>query len=200
MPPKKGSSAAAAAEAQQSPMSPESANDVDPAVNAAREAAERQAAEDRKIFERNELIARRRVEAMESVGWKCVLSEKERRLDPEAWAQRTATKGPMYIYVKTLTGNRAVPQQAFRVIINSEMTVLLLKNAIRDEAVKLRLHEKPESYFDPSRQRLQLFGKDVPCEDEYNLTLKAAGILSGTTVHLSLHSSAAHEIMPSMVL
>lgn len=174
--------------------------ETDPNVIAAREAAERQKQEECKLFERNEMIARRRVEAMEAVGWRFLLAEKERRLDPAGWENRVASKGPSYVIVKLLCGNRATPQRTIRVEINGETNILLLKNAIRDEAVRFEFPDA-ETAFAPERQKLHYLGKEVVAEDEVHFSLKDADINAGATVHLSLHPATISNetVLPSMV-
>jgi hypothetical protein len=164
----------------------------DPAVAAARAERERVQGEERKVFERNETIDRRRVEAMEQVGAKLIQFEKEKRLDPVGWAAKTTYKGPKIVRVKLLVGNRGIPQEILEVpIVEGETTVLLLKNGIRDAAVKLG--HLAETY-DPQHQRLFFQTKEVAVPDEYNCSLASLGIFVGSSLQVSLNIPTA---MPS---
>ena len=171
---------------------PEPVVELDPAVVAAQ-------LEDRKLFERNEIIARQRVEAMESIGWKCVLNEKEKRLDPAGWAEKTAVKGPTFVYVKTLTGNRAIPQLNFRVPVSNKMTLRELKEAIKAEAVYRSPNPNAVAWFEPNRQTLYLFNKEINCDDEYNVTVKDANVTHGCTIQLALHDLPLRELAPASI-
>jgi hypothetical protein len=164
----------------------------DPAVAAARAERERVQGEERKVFERNETIDRRRVEAMEQVGAKLIQFEKEKRLDPAGWAAKTTYKGPKFVRVKLLVGNRGIPQEILEVpIVEGDTTVLLLKNGIRDAAVKLG--HLAETY-DPQHQRLFFQTKEVSVPDEYNCSLASLGIFVGSSLQVSLNIPTA---MPS---
>lgn len=193
MGPKKG-------QPQQEAPPPDAVAENDPAVIAMREAMERQHQEDRKAFESSEVIARRRVEAMENVGWKCVLSEREKALNPNAWKERTTTKLPPFVYVKLLTGNRAMLQENYRVPLTPSMTFQQLKEAICREATKLSGNPKLQTLYDPSRQHLALLGKDVVCDDPFNTEIKTLNIHCGSTLHLALKTPAPHlEALPAQI-
>lgn len=156
----------------------------DPAVAAARAERERIQTDERKLFERNETIDRRRVEAMEQVGLKIIQFEKEKRLDPSGWANKTANKGPKIVRVKLLVGNRGIPQETLEVpIIDGETTVLLLKNGIRDAAVKAG--HLAETYA-PEQQRLYFQTKEISVPDEYNCSLASLGIHAGSSIQVAL--------------
>jgi hypothetical protein len=166
----------------------------DPAVAAARAERERLQGEERKIFERNETIDRRRVEAMEQVAMKILQYEKEKRLDPTGWAVKTAYKGPRMIRVKLLVGNRGIPQETLDVpISDGETTVLLLKNGIRDAAVKMG---HLATTYAPEFQKLYFQTKEISVPDEYNCSLASLGIHVGASVQVSLDTPAT---MPSQV-
>jgi hypothetical protein len=167
----------------------------DPAAQAAREQRERLLAEERRVFERNEIIARRRIDAMEQVGWKCLLLEREKRTDPNGYASKVSRKAPPSVVVKLLTGNRAVPQRIFHIPVADATTVTDLKLAIQKQAVELGLH--PQLY-EADRQKLFVFGKDVAV-DETNTTIKSLGIGDGAMVHLALVAPLVDEIYPSMI-
>ena len=147
------------------------------------------------MFERTELISRRRVEAMEVVSWKCIGNEKERRIDPEAWVQKTSVKGPSFVFAKLLTGNRAIPQQLFKIYITNQMSLLDLKGKISEEAVKNGNHPLK---FAPNLQKLFLFGKELQGVDDGNTTVSAAGIPHGSTLHFALKVSDPKFAIPAV--
>ena len=156
----------------------------DPAVTAARAERDRIQGEERKAFERGETTDRRRVEAMEQVGLRVMQHEKEKRLDPTGWTNKTANKGPKVIFVKPLVGNRGIQQQTFRVPANdADVSVLLFKNGIRDEAVRLG---HLAATFAPEHQKLYFMTKEIAVPDEYNCSLSSLGIFAGATVHVAL--------------
>lgn len=172
----------------------------DPALIAARQERERAQAEERKVMERNELYDRRRVEALEQVAWKAVYHEKEKKLDAAAWAAKVAPKGPVFLWIKPLVGNRGMQHQALRVPVQSlsETSVLLLKNAIRDEAVRT-LGALPLQ-FAPEKQKLYYLTKELHVPDELNVTLASLGIQSGATLHVSLDMpNSVRDLLPSQV-
>lgn len=169
----------------------------DPAVLAAKAERERIQGEERKVAEKNELIDRRRVEAMEQVSWRCVLQEREKRFDPAGWSAKVAFKGPSRVFVKPLSGNRGIPQQILSVPIAADTTVLLLKNAIRDEAVKAGNHP---ALFAPERQKLHFLTKEVVVPDEYNCAISTLGINAGSTVHVALDAASnLKDLVPSQL-
>jgi hypothetical protein len=196
MPPKKPAQVeAAAAEAQPAPD--------DPAAILAREIRERQCQEEKRAFEKNEMIARRTVEAMEQVSWKCVYIEKEKRLDPAAWASKTAVVSPQYIIVKRLTGNRAIPQQAAKIHVSDSMTVGQLKATVQQEFVRLQTSLTTAAVsaasFAPDKQRLVVNGAELKSLSPDDL-IKTVGIRSMMTVHVSFAMPTnLSQLLPSMV-
>lgn len=173
---------------KQPPPPPEPPVELDPAVVAAQY-------EERRHFETGESIARQRVGAMEAVSWRCVLAEREKRLDPKGWSERNTVKGPYFVYVKLMTGNRGIPQLNVKVIIEAKMTVNLFKQAIKAEAAKAMYHPAVETWFAPACQRLFAFGKEIDCSDEFNALLKDVGVQHGCSVLLSLNPNAPHAPM-----
>jgi hypothetical protein len=147
---------------------PVEAQELDPSVIAAREAMDRQHQEDRKAFERGELEARRRVEALEAVASKCVVWEKERRLNPAAPEKRSAAApGTEKVFVKLLTGNRAVPQQCYDFPFASDLTMGALKKALFSAAGERGSTRALRGWFAPANQTLLLNGKELGAvEDE----------------------------------
>lgn len=177
----------------QPPPPPEVHVELDPAVVATQ-------LEERRQFETTEAISRQRVGAVEAVGWRCVLAEKEKRLDPKGWNERNGIKGPYYVYVKLITGNRAIPQLNLKVPIDAKTTLNMLKQSIKAEAAKQLLHPALEAWFAPSCQKLYAFGKEIDCSDEFNALAKDQGIQHGCSIHISLQTPAPHSDMnPSMI-
>jgi hypothetical protein len=137
-----------------------------PAAKAAREAQERQQAEDKKTFERNELVARRRVEAMEAISWRCVLCEREKRVSPDTYGLKTANDAPQQVWVKLVTGNRGIPQQTMRLPVAPEMTFGALKEAVQRHAVNASATKSIAQWFSPEYQVLHLYGKELGAEPD----------------------------------
>jgi hypothetical protein len=163
MPPKK--------HAEPAPPPPEPAQELDPVAIAAREAQERKNAEDRKAFERVELEARRRVEALEGVSAKCVLWDKERRLNPAAWERRAAPNaGTEQVYVKLLTGNRALPQQNYVLPLTADLTLGGLKKLIQQRAGENGATRALRGWFVPENQTILLNGKELGAVEEETAT------------------------------
>uniref|UniRef100_A0A7S1W7M8 Uncharacterized protein n=1 Tax=Neobodo designis TaxID=312471 RepID=A0A7S1W7M8_NEODS len=145
----------------------EAPQELDPSVIAAREAMDRQHAEDRKAFERGELEARRRVEALEAVSAKCVVWEKERRLNPASSEKRTqAAPGTEKVFIKLLTGNRAVPQQTYEFPFEADMTMGALKKKIFAAAGERGATRALRGWFAPANQTLMLSGKELGAPEE----------------------------------
>jgi hypothetical protein len=176
----------------------------DPAVIAAREAAERHFAEERKLLERDELLARRRTESMEVVGWKCVLMEKERRFDPELWNEKMKLRGPPQVFVKTLTGNRGIPQVNLRIPFDDDCSLDHLKDLIQKEYAHGTPYTSTVQWFAPPRQKLFYLGKEVVSEplspNSASNTIAIQQVPCGATLHLTLHFPAPYtECVPSMI-
>ncbi len=139
---------------------------MDPAE---REAMERQHAEDRKSFDREELLTRRRVDAMEAVAWRFLFSEKERRLAPERWAQKYGpppgtVPGQQTIYIKLMNGNRALQPLSLAITnATKDTTVAQLKELIRAQVAAMPACPISESWITPS-DRIRLFFnlKEIP--------------------------------------
>lgn len=169
----------------------------DPNVLAQREAQDRAHTEQRNLLDHDEMLARRRVEALEKVDFKCVHWELEKKLNPEKYREQTTHKGPFVIHVKLLTGNRAIPQNAMRVTLpdGEDTTLLLLKTHIRDQA--LRAGHSAERYL-PSGQRLFVLGKEIVSNDDHSATLKQLKIHPGCTVHLAL-AVPVQRALPSQI-
>ena len=175
----------------------------DPAAVLAREIRERQCQEERRAFEKNEMMARRTVEAMEQVSWKCVYYEKEKRLDPAAWANKTAVVSPQYVVVKRLVGNRAIPQQIAKIPVTDQMTVGQLKIAVQQEFVKLQIAINvavtASATFAPEKQRLFTNGSEIKSSSADDL-VKNVGIHSMSTVHVAFAAPTnLSNLHPSMI-
>ena len=172
----------------------------DPATIAARAERERLMAEDRKSFERQELIDRRRVESLEQVGLRIIYMEREKRLDPAAWSAKVGPSQPKVaqILVKPLIGNRATLQQVLTVRFTpSETNLLMLKCKIRDEATSLGLHP---ALFATERQKLFLLNKEVGVGgDDQHTMASTVGVHHGVTVHVALEMPASQSelLIPS---
>lgn len=168
----------------------------DPDYLAKREAEEKRNAEARRCFEDEETIIRARIEAMERVDKLIVDAERERRLDPEAFAQRTAIKGPARVNVKLMTGNRAIAQQNFVVTLpEPDVSILVLKVLIRNEAMRLG---HPAERFAPSAQRLFAFGKDLTAADEQRTGIRSFGVGPGSTIQMALAAGSATTFPPQV--
>ena len=169
----------------------------DPNVLAQREAQDRAHAEQRGVVDHDEMLARRRVEALEKVDFKCVQWELEKKLNPEKYREQTTHKGPYIVHVKLLTGNRAIPQNAMRISLpeGEDTSLLLLKTHIRDQA--LRSGHSAERYT-PSGQRLFVFGREIVADDDHSSTLKQLKVHPGCTLHLAL-AVPPHRALPSQI-
>lgn len=143
------------------PPVPEPAIELDPAVIAAREALERNQAEERRDFEVGENNARGRIQEIEDISWRCVAFEKEKRFNPQAWEKKTANPTPYYVWVKLLTGNRAVPQQRFKLPVNETMMFSTLKDLIYQRAAKNPATASIAAWFEPEYQGIILYGKEI---------------------------------------
>lgn len=145
------------------PPPPDPVVDLDPSAIAAREAQERRNAESRKNFERTELEARRRVEALESVAVKCVLWEKERRMNPAAQDANNKRNGGAndVIYIKLLTGNRAIPQQCYTLPFVPTQTMMEAKKQIYQRAAETGSTRALRNWFAPEYQTLILNGREL---------------------------------------
>ena len=173
----------------------------DPATILAREMRERQFQDDRRLFEKNEMMARRTVEAMEQVSWKCVYYEKEKRLDPTNWALKNANTSPTFVFIKRLVGNRAIPQQFMKIPITDTTTVGALKSSIHVEFVKSSGAIGPQlsASFAPDKQRLYVNGVELKSTQADEL-LKNVGVHSTGTVHVAFTVPATvTDLLPSMI-
>lgn len=157
--------------AKNEPPPPEPPQEIDPAVIAAREAMDRKHTDDRKAFERTELVARRRVEALEAISWKCVYAEREKRLNPAAWDKKVANTTPQHVTVKLLTGNRAIPQQTWMIPVSDDLTLLALKERIRARAGEVSATRSLRQWFSPEFQSLLLYGKEVGASEDETSTV-----------------------------
>ena len=175
----------------------------DPAAILAREMRERQCQEERRVFEKNEMMSRRTVEAMEQVSWKCVYYEKEKRLDPAAWANKTAVVSPQYVVVKRLVGNRAIPQQVIKIPTTDQMTIGQLKSSIQQEFVKMQMAlsaaASSTASFAPEKQRLFTNSGEVKPASQDDL-IKSLGIHSMSTLYVAFAVPAnLASLHPSMI-
>jgi hypothetical protein len=195
MPPKKPTS-------QAESTVPETPAIEDPAAILAREIRERQFQEERRTFEKGEMMSRRTVEAMEQVSWKCVYIEKEKRLDPAAWASKTAVVSPQYIVVKRLTGNRAIPQQVAKIPLTDQMTLGQLKQAIQEHFFKLQSTSTRAvpAMFSPDKQRIVISGQELKSSTSPDELIKTLGVRCMMTLHVSFAvPPTLIQLQPSLV-
>lgn len=182
--------------------------ETDPGVIAAREVQERKNADERASLDQSEVAARQRISHMERLSWRCVHWEKEKRTNPEAWDERIRIQGPQYIFVKSITGNRASCQLNIRVPLKTGMTIGDLKRSIQDH-VGRNVSSSMAAWYAADCQVLLLNGRELGAQEVVETprsqvptmapsaardtdALSGCGVQHGMTIHSVIRSPAPH--------